>query len=119
MSGYRQSSFDPDAYEQPGAPLKPYNWVQWLGVALEVAGFALFLAHVAGQVGWIAEFEAGRFGFLPMILGLALINSRRGPGIPVGREQLDRNKRMLVVTLAVLALIFALAFAADQAGLLP
>ena len=26
MSGYREHSFDPNAYEQPGRPLKPYNW---------------------------------------------------------------------------------------------
>ena len=121
MSGYRDpaSGFDPDAYEQPGPALTPYNWVQWTGVALEVIGIALFLTHIAGKLGWIAEIEPARFGFAPMILGIVLINSRRGPPTQIGREQLDRNKRMLFITLAILALVFALAFAADWAGLLP
>ena len=55
MSGYRQSSYDLEAYEQLGRPLTPYNWVQWTGVALGTLGVGLFLLYYAGRLGLTAE----------------------------------------------------------------
>ena len=53
MTGYREHSFDPNAYEQPGPPLKPYNWLQWSGVAVVIAGAAVIFAEWFGKLGWI------------------------------------------------------------------
>ena len=51
MSGYREHSFDPNAYEQPGRPLQPYNWVQWTGVAIGVLGLAIIALGLLGRLG--------------------------------------------------------------------
>ena len=107
MSGYRQSSFDPEAYDQPGRPLRPFNWVQWTGVALEVVGLGLFLLYIAGMLGWIAPIVGdSSAGFIPLLVGVALVNSRREPSSLVTSEQLEKNKRMLVITIIVLVAIF-------------
>jgi hypothetical protein len=109
MSGYREHNFDPYAYEQPGRPLRPFNWVQWTGVVFEGLGLGLFLAHLAGQIGWIAPFFGTGFGFAAMIVGFALINSRREPASQVGSEQLAKNRRVLLITTLVCALLLGAA----------
>lgn len=117
MSGYRQSSFDPNAYEQPGAPLRPYNWVQWTGVALGVIGIGLFALSLAGKMGWIASpvgYPAA--GLIPLLVGSALINSRRSPSTLVTAEQQARNKRTLLITLAICAAILGAAVAIEFSG---
>ena len=116
MSGYREHNFDPYAYEQPGRPLRPFNWVQWTGVAFEALGLGLMLAHLAGQIGWIAPFFGSSFGFAAMIIGLALINSRREPGTQIGSEQLARNRRVLLITVAIVAAIIGAAAVIEFSG---
>ena len=106
MSGYRQSSYDPEAYVQPGRPLTPYNWVQWTGVALGTVGIGLFAVYLAGRFGWIAPIvEESSAGFIPTIVGAVLINSRREPSSLVTAEQRARNRRMLVITLIAVAVM--------------
>ena len=117
MSGYRQHSFDPNAFAQPGAPLRPYDWVQWTGVALEVVAIGLFLAHLAGKVGWIAPPPfTNSPGLALMLVGVVLINSRRSPSTLVTPEQQARNKRSLAITVAVCAAILGLAAAIEFTG---
>ena len=76
---YRESSFDPMASPRYGKPLRPYNWVQWIGVGFTVVGLLTFLAAAAGKIGWIA---LDTRDWLPMAtgfcaLGTALVSSRR------------------------------------------
>ena len=107
---YRQSNFDPNAFEARGRPLRPFNWVQWTGVVLVAVGGVAFLLHFAGLFGWIQPvIRNGVAAYVPMILGAALINSRREPGTMVGSEQLARNRRMLVITTAICALVLGAA----------
>ena len=109
MTSYRRHSYDPNVFEQPGRPLRPLNWVQWTGVAMEVIGLCLFLSHLAGKLGWIAPVGGFQFGFVPMILGAILVNSRREPGTLVGSEQLARNRRVLLITVAICAAVLGAA----------
>jgi uncharacterized membrane protein len=107
MASYREHNFDPNAYEQPGPPLRPYNWVQWTGVALEVIGLGLFLAHLAGKIGWIDPLVGSGVALVPMIVGVLLINSRRQSDTLITPEQQARNKRTLIITIVAGVLIFA------------
>jgi hypothetical protein len=79
MSGYQQHSYDPNAYEQPGPPLKPYNWVQWTGVALGSIGVLLALVDLTGRLGWIDKpFDPGTGVIVALCAaGVILVNSRR------------------------------------------
>jgi hypothetical protein len=108
MAGYRESSYDPNAYERQGAPLRPFNWVQWTGVALGLLGALGYLAYAADRLGWIdiGIDSAAPFIALPLI-GVTLINSRRQPGTQVGEEQLARNRKILLITVAALFAIGA------------
>ena len=118
MSGYREHSFDPNAYEQPGRPLKPYNWVQWTGVAIGVLGLAIIALGLLGRLGWIpAWFDGPPAGaFMLPIIGISLINSRREPGTQVGSEQLEKNRRILFITTGVLALILGVIAVIEFSG---
>jgi hypothetical protein len=117
MNGYRQSNYDPEAYQQEGAPLRPYNWVQWTGIALGVVGLALVLADVAGELGWINPwFDGNPPLVLLLILGVVLINSRRAPATDVTPEQRAANRRMLFITLAISALVLGAAAIIDLTG---
>ena len=108
--GYREHSYDPYVYEQPGAPMKPFNWVQWTGVAFGTVGILLFLANIAGGLGWIDPIVADpSAGFIPTLIGVALVNSRREPSTMVGSEQLARNRKVLLITVAICALLLGVA----------
>ena len=107
MSGYRQSGFDPNAGEQAGRPLRPFNWVQWVGVACFGLMILMLLAEVAGWLGFMSRVNF--FAALPglSLASIALINSRRQPLVdPADREQRERNRKMLLI--AVIVLIFIL-----------
>ena len=118
MSGYRQSNYDPDAYQAMGRPLRPFNWVQWTGVGLEVVGLGLFLLALAGKLGWFppAANISSISGMMPMLIGISLINSRREPSVDVTPEQRAANRRLLIITVAICAAILGLAVALDYLG---
>ncbi len=105
MSGYRQSSFDPNAYSQAGRPMRPFNWVQWTGVGLEVVGLGLFLLFLAGKLGWFPRLAdiPPISGTTLMLIGIALINSRRHPYIDLAPELAPARKRLLIITVAICA----------------
>ena len=117
MTGYREHSFDPNAYEQLGRPMRPYNWVQWLGVVFASLGVLGYVAYAADRLGWISiGFDSpAPFISLPLV-GIALINSRREPGTQVGSEQLQRNRKVLLITVAVLAAILGAATVIEFSG---
>ena len=111
MSGYREHSFDPHAYERPGRPLRPFNWVQWTGVGFMCAAVVLLLAVFASAAGLISpafEHNAG-LALVLSVVGTTLVNSRREPGTEVGSEQLAKNRRVLLITVAVVAAILGAA----------
>lgn len=118
MSGYRQSSFDPEAYQTAGRPLRPFNWVQWIGVGLEVVGLGLFLLTTVGKVGWIPQ--AANIppisGVMLMLVGVSLINSRREPSVDVTPEQRAANRRLLIITVGICAAILGAAALIDYLG---
>ena len=114
---YRQSNYDPNAYEQQGAPLRPFNWVQWVGVAFAVAGIAVDLLYFAGRFGWVRPRIDSPSPALTLILpAILLINSRRGPATQVGSEQLERNRRVLLITVAILVALFGAILVIELSG---
>ena len=118
MSGYRQSSYDPAAYETPGKPLRPFNWLQWVGVALEVVGLALFLENIAERIGWLPRLLdlPSIAPLMLMLVGMTLINSRRAPPHDTTPEQHAANRRLLIITVAVCAAVLGLAAAIEFLG---
>ena len=117
MSGYRQSGFDPNAYEQPGPVIRPFNAFQWLGVVIASLGVALFLAQMAGRFGWIPDWfgDVSSSGVMLTLVGTMFINSRRERGTQVGSEQLARNRRLLLITVAILAAVLGAALVIEFA----
>jgi len=119
MAGYRDTDmgYDPHAYEQPGRPLRPYNWVQWTGVALIVASIASLLAYFAGRAGWIAPLiKEVQVSTALAIIGSVLVNSRREPGTQAGEAQLRRNRKVLLITIAVCVAVAAAAVVIEFKG---
>jgi hypothetical protein len=99
MSGYRQHSFDPEAYQAQGRPLRPFNYVQWTGVALAVLILAATAIHTAGLLGWIRPVIGNPSPMIGlMVVAVVFINSRREPSTLVGSEQLRKNRRWLLIT---------------------
>ena len=98
MSGYRQHSFDPNAFEQPQPPLRPFNWVQWIGFVLVMIGLAINLLYFAGRFGWIPPLlESTSPALVLLIVGVVLINSRRQPGTDLAPELASARKRWLII----------------------
>ena len=118
MSGYRRSSFDPNAYEQPGPVIRPFNAFQWLGVVIAGLGVLLFLVQLAGRLGWLPEWfgDISSSGVMLLLIGSLLVNSRRERGTQVGAEQLQRNRRVLLATVAILAAVLGTALVIIFAG---
>ncbi len=78
MIRYRQSIHDPNAYARQGPPLRPFNWVQWLGVAFAGAGVGIALAYLGGRAGWTPKLlDSPVIGSALVLLAIVLINSRR------------------------------------------
>ena len=117
MSGYRQHSYDPNAYEQAGRPLRPFNRVQWTGVAVGGLGVVLTLLYWLSELGWIAQdFDVLRTSFVLLLLGVMLMNSRREPSTLVGSEQLEKNRKLLLITAAICAAVLGAALVIEFLG---
>ncbi|MEO6199112.1 MAG: hypothetical protein ABIO68_04160 [Sphingomicrobium sp.] len=116
MSGYRQSSFDPNAFEQSGRPMRPFNWVQWLGVAFLVITLLMLAVQVAGLLG-LAPRGNYSVGIPGLALGsIVLINSRRQPATDLAPELAAARKRWLIITVAVVVAILGAALVIEFAG---
>jgi len=117
MSGYRQTSYDPNAYEQPGRPLRPYNWVQWTGVAIAVIGAAGCIYYLLGKAGLVPRLldDAMPWAVLP-IIGATLVNSRREPGKPLSRETMRKRLLIILAAVVVAGIVAAIAIYLNSKG---
>ena len=107
MSGYRQSSFDPSAWEPQGPPARPYTAVQWVGLVLGSLGVAAFLLETAGRLGLVPRVFAQDSTWIVVLLGctgMMLLNSRRAPVTPKYREKFKR-RRLIAAAAAIAAAI--------------
>jgi drug/metabolite transporter (DMT)-like permease len=105
MSGYRQSNFEPNSWEPAGAPLRPFNRWQWLGVALGLAGAALLVVEIAGRHDLIALKLDDAAPLMSMLVctGMLLITSRRAPVTdPVAYA---RRRKLALIAAAVAAVV--------------
>jgi hypothetical protein len=118
MTGYREHGYDPNAYEQPGPVVRPYNWAQWTGVGLAAIGFVMLLLHVAGRIGWIPQWieKPVPSAFMLMLIGVSIINSRRHPGTDPAPELAAERKRWLFIILGICAAMIGAAVAIEFSG---
>ena len=118
MSGYRQHRFDPNAYDEPGPVIRPYNWVQWIGVAFAVIGGVLIMLHVAGRIGLIPQWvdKPTPSAFMLMLIGMTIVNSRRHPGTDPAPELAAERKRWLVIILGICGAMLGVAIAIHFSG---
>ena len=104
MAGYRDTSgYDPYAGGDYGPPTRPYNWVQWIGVAFIAMGSLSCLAFLLGEVGVIPKLlgkSPQPFTTFPLI-GIVLVNSRRQPLSATDEAQRRRNNRAMLITAAI------------------
>ena len=109
MAGYRDTSnYDPYAGGDYGPPLRPYNWVQWTGVAIGLVGVAIDLVYLGGSLGMIPKLlDSPSVGISLPLIGAALINSRRQPGEPLTAERKRRALIIIAVAAAVCVLVAA------------
>lgn len=117
MSGYRTSRYDPTHYERMAPPLRPFNWVQWTGVALFVVGMTLYVLVFAGRFGWMRPLIAETSpGFALNMVGIVLLNSRRQPAPDPASELAAARKRWLLITVAIVAAILGAATVIEFTG---
>jgi hypothetical protein len=107
MPGYRESSYDPNTHERPGPPTRPYNWVQWSGVALGGVGAAIFMAYLAGRAGWIRDpLDSPMPGVGFLMIGSVLISSRRQGS---GEVRTTSRRTLWLISAALVAFAIGLA----------
>jgi hypothetical protein len=100
MSGYRQSSYDPNAgYVEP-RPLKPYDKWQWLSVAAIGLAAFLMLADLLFDFadGWMRlpgiDWSSGAFVTL-CIGGLLTMKYRREPTEDEPHPETNERRRLI------------------------
>jgi len=109
---YRQSSYDPRAWNPQGPPFRPYDAKQKLGLAMMLVGALLALAFLVGEAGLMARWKGGTMpGSLLTLVGSLLLYSRRQTIAP---EQQDayraRQRRAAWWGLALAALAMLVGF---------
>jgi hypothetical protein len=109
VSGYRdRSGFDPMAGGSYGPPLRPYNWVQWTGIAFMGIGILAVGAYILGRTGLLPNrFDDVFPGIMLLGIGSMLINSRR-QDVPLTPEARRRNAIIIALALAVSIAVAAL-----------
>jgi len=102
MSGYRESSFDPYAgTSNQGPPVRPFNWVQWAGVALILLAVLLNVAFVGGKIGWWPKLlDTPSVAISLPLFGIALVNSRRQQVTDAAPELAAARRKWLAITVA-------------------
>ena len=118
MTGYRDPVYDPNAWEPQGRPLRPFNWVQWLGVALTTIGVLAYVYSAGASFGWVPKirFQPMMAGLPLLLIGIALVNSRRQGETDLAPELAAARKRTMLITIAIVAVILGAAAAIDFTG---
>ena len=110
MTSYREHSFDPNAWEPQGPPARPYKGWQWAGVVLGAIAVTVFLADVAGRLGWVPRFLGDDSTSVVVLCGCMatlLVSSRRAPVTPEYRETMKRRQRIVAVVALIAAILGA------------
>ena len=118
MTGYREHSFDPNAVEGLGRPLRPYNNVQRAGVVLQVLAILAYAYHFAAMAEVVPEprVDPMSFGVPLLIVGMTLVFSRREGEIDLAPELAAGRKRWTVIIIAICVALFAVAGAIEFLG---
>lgn len=99
---YRQTRYV--SVLQWGKPLRPYNKVQMLGVALIAASIAWLLLWFAGRLGWTPRWIEETWPFIVMSpLGNLLLYSRREDYVPP--DEAEHRREVLRTVVVVLGVI--------------
>ena len=111
MPGYRDtSSYSPYGEPAMGRPLRPFNWVQWTGVALAAIGLDVQFLYFAGQFGWVpAWIRNPGIGTPGLFLGVVLVTSRRQPDIDLAPELAPARKRWMTIVTILCVVTFGVA----------
>lgn len=109
MSGYRdRPGFDPNG--EPSRPARPFNAMQWTGLALIVVSVAFNLGYLAGEIGWLPKWHIGPTTMIgPLILGVVLVNSRQQPVQDLAPELASDRRRWLIIVGSICAVILGAA----------
>jgi hypothetical protein len=117
VSGYREiSSYNPRE-PRPGAPARPYDRVQWIGVGVGSLGLFVLLADIAGRFGWIPKPFDDPSALITAftVLGTVLVSSRRGPAPDLSDPEVAARRRWALAGALVLAALIGAAIAILQA----
>jgi hypothetical protein len=111
MAGYRDTSnYEPFGTQSGGRPMRPFNWVQWIGMALVLVSVASNLAFLAGEAGWLPKWGVGpSVAFGPLFLGMVLVNSRRQPIPDLAPELAGARRRWMIVVVTICAVVLGVA----------
>jgi len=75
---YRQSSYQPLAYDLQGPPLRPFDGKQKIGVAMVAAALLVFAYSLVSETGLVPPIHASTVPAAPLsLIGMLLIHSRR------------------------------------------
>ena len=117
MTGYRQHSYDPNAWEEPAPPARPFNWVQWTGVGFAVLGGLFWAAYVLARIGIIPQVVDSALPFIMMTcIGAVLVNSRRQPAREITSAVAAKRRRWLAIAAILFAILVAAAAFIDIQG---
>ncbi|MEO6360186.1 MAG: hypothetical protein ABIO43_06395 [Sphingomicrobium sp.] len=117
MSGYREHGFDPNPYERQGPARRPFNWVQWVGLALAMLAAAIYLVYAAGRAGWMPALIDSPMPVASLtVLAVALINSRRNQPVDLAPELAAARRRWMIITLAICTVVLGAAVAIEFTG---
>lgn len=111
MSSYRDPIYDPNAWEPQGRPLRPFNWVQWIGVVLVVVGLAAYAYSAGAAFGWVPKirFQPMMAGLPLLLIGISLVNSRRQGETDIAPELAADRKRWMKITIALCVALLSVA----------
>ena len=111
MAGYREHSFDPNA-APPGSygpPMRPFNWLQWIGVALIVLGIGADLLFLAASAHLVPlNIKSPMLGTSPLVVGIVLINSRRQQVTDPAPELAADRRKWMAIVLAICAVVLGI-----------
>lgn len=115
MSGYRDRSNYEPLPSSYGPPLKPYNKVQWTGLALQAVAVLAYGYYFAESAGWVRGlgFNTMMFGLPFLLIGMSLVYSRRQEPIDLAPELAADRKRWLIITIVLCVALLGVATAIE------